>query len=93
MKNWRTRFFTVHARPAPTLSYYRDAGKQQRPTQVLHLQGAKVEASALSNATEACFTYLLAALQAYQALELGKLDPQAMCPRSPEQCANAFYLE
>ncbi len=43
VKNWRHRFFTIHVKPIPSLAYYRDAGKQQRPTQVLPLTGAKVE--------------------------------------------------
>ena len=50
VKNWRNRFFTVHAKPVPILAYYRDADKQQEPTQVLLLQGAKVEVCAPSNA-------------------------------------------
>jgi len=43
VKNWRSRFFTLHIKPIPILAYYRDEQKQRSPTQMLFLKGAKVE--------------------------------------------------
>jgi hypothetical protein len=43
VKNWRLRFFTLHIKPIPILAYYRDEQKQQSPTQMLFLKGARVE--------------------------------------------------
>ena len=34
----------LHDSPVPTLAYYRDADRQQRPTKVLFLKGASIEA-------------------------------------------------
>ena len=47
MKNWRSRFFTLHIKPIPILAYYRDEQKQRSPTQMLFLKGAKVEVRVL----------------------------------------------
>ena len=43
VKNWRARYFKLTVRPFPTLAYYRDARRQQHPTQTLPLRGARVE--------------------------------------------------
>lgn len=37
--------FVVYGKPVPSLAYYRDPDRQSRPTQVLFLKGAKLEAS------------------------------------------------